>query len=106
MPDQKRGPSNLAFSLLPLKRVKGPDAKPLMLSDLPPANTTRWACRRKEVVAAVRGGLAARDARVAPHRQPQELYIVGTGTVFFLDTQENAFFLDTQENADEKLLVR
>jgi len=63
MRDQKRGPSSSAFPLLPLKRVKGPDGRPLMLSDLPPANTSRWVCRRKaEVVAAVRGGLLSAEA--------------------------------------------
>ena len=40
--------------------VMGPDGNPLTLDDLPPAGTTRWVIRRKaEVVAAVRGGLAA-----------------------------------------------
>lgn len=44
--------------LLPLKRVRGPDGDPLLLSDLPPAHTTRWVARRKaELVCAVRGGL-------------------------------------------------
>jgi hypothetical protein len=44
--------------LLPLKRVRGPDGGPLMLSDLPTAHTTRWVARRKgELVCAVRGGL-------------------------------------------------
>jgi hypothetical protein len=62
MRDQKRGPSSSAFSLVPLKRVKGPNGGPLMLSDLPPANTTRWVCRRKaEVVVAVRGGLLSAE---------------------------------------------
>ena len=38
--------------------VVGPTGTPLTLRDLPPANTNRWAIRRKaEVVAAVRGGL-------------------------------------------------
>jgi Protein of unknown function (DUF1153) len=45
-------------TLVPLKRVKGPDGSPLMLCDLPPAHTTRWIARRKaELVVAVRGGL-------------------------------------------------
>jgi hypothetical protein len=45
-------------ALLPLKRVRGPDGGPLMLSDLPLAHTTRWVARRKaELVCAVRGGL-------------------------------------------------
>ena len=38
--------------------VKGPDGRPLTLSDLPKPGITRWVTRRKaEVVAAVRGGL-------------------------------------------------
>jgi Protein of unknown function (DUF1153) len=44
--------------LSPLKRVAGPDGAPLMRSDLPPPNTTRWVIRRKaQVVVAVRSGL-------------------------------------------------
>jgi hypothetical protein len=43
-----------------VKFVRGPDGRPLMLSDLPLANTNRWIIHRKaEVVAAVRGGLVS-----------------------------------------------
>jgi hypothetical protein len=38
--------------------VRAADGSPLLLSDLPPANTKRWVISRKaNVVAAVRGGL-------------------------------------------------
>ena len=41
-----------------VKYVIGPDGTALTLSDLPDADTARWAIRRQaEVVAAVRGGL-------------------------------------------------
>jgi len=40
------------------KFVRGPDGWPLMISDLPPSNTSHWVIRQKaKVVAAVRGGL-------------------------------------------------
>ena len=42
----------------PARYVRGPDAGPLTIADLPPPGTKRWVIRRKaEVVAAVRGGL-------------------------------------------------
>jgi hypothetical protein len=76
MRDQKRVPSSSAFSLAPLKRVKGPDGKPLMLSDLPPANTTRWVRRRKaEVVAGVRGGLLSAEEACTRYRLTVEEFL-------------------------------
>jgi DNA-binding winged helix-turn-helix (wHTH) protein len=45
-----------------VKFVRGPDGRPLSLSDLPLANMNRWVIRRKAmVVAAVRGGLVSME---------------------------------------------
>ena len=42
--------------------VRGPDGRPLTLSDLPKPGITRWVTRRKaEVVAAVSGGLLTEE---------------------------------------------
>ncbi len=58
MKTTKCGLSGPPRPLVPFKRVKGPGGGFLMLSDLPPANTTRWVIRRKaEVVVAIHGGL-------------------------------------------------
>ena len=58
------------------KYVIGPTGAPLMLSDLPPANTERWVIRRKaEVVAAVRGGLLTLDDACDRYRLTNEEFL-------------------------------
>jgi Protein of unknown function (DUF1153) len=70
-------PQNMGFDMdittARAHSVPGPDGETLTLSDLPPANISRWVTRRKaEVVAAVVGGLLTRKSACERYNLTEE----------------------------------
>lgn len=58
-----------------VQSVRGPNGAKLTLSDLPPANISRWVTRRKaEVVAAVQGGLLSQKEALRRYGLTEEEY--------------------------------